>query len=85
MDEILGPDLPPEIIEYHIGPFSFERTISRPSRKSATPEETNQLAAILAHELSHILLAHYLETRASRKLFELFETVFTDCEILPFF
>lgn len=47
--------------------------------ESATFDETSQLAAILSHELSHIILAHYLETRASKKLFELFETVFTDC------
>lgn len=79
LDELLGQEAPPDYFEFSYGRKSYKIPVSRRSRKSATDDETTQLAAILSHELSHILLAHYLETRASRKLFELFETVFTDC------
>ncbi|KLO07901.1 hypothetical protein SCHPADRAFT_627762 [Schizopora paradoxa] len=59
LDAILGPDAPPEDIEHRIGPFVHKKTIARSSRKSATSDKTCQLTAILSHELSHILLAHY--------------------------
>jgi len=78
LDEILGPEPQPEVREYRFGPFVYKKTVPRPPRNSATPEETEQLAVILAHELSHVLLAHSLETLASNNMYELLGTLSTD-------
>ncbi len=78
LDEILGPEPQPEVREYRLGPFVYKKAVPRPPRNSATPEETEQLAVILAHELSHVLLAHSLETLASNNMYELLGTLSTD-------
>ena len=45
------------------GLFSRPRTSSLPP--TPTPEQTSELAILLAHELSHLVLAHHLESLSS--------------------
>ncbi|XP_006459526.1 hypothetical protein AGABI2DRAFT_201869 [Agaricus bisporus var. bisporus H97] len=44
------------------GLFSSNHT---PPHPTPTPEQTTELAVLLAHELSHLILAHHLETYSS--------------------
>lgn len=43
----------------------FSATPRAPSHPTPTPEQTTELAVLLAHELSHLILAHHLETYSS--------------------
>jgi Zn-dependent protease with chaperone function len=41
---------------------------ANPLRRQTTEEQDFQLAAVLAHELGHLLLSHHLETLSSRQV-----------------
>lgn len=43
----------------------FSPALPKPSHPTPTREQTNELAVLLAHELSHLILAHHLETYSS--------------------
>ncbi|KXN84748.1 hypothetical protein AN958_12175 [Leucoagaricus sp. SymC.cos] len=43
----------------------FSPASAVPSHPTPTPEQTTELAVLLAHELSHLILAHHLETYSS--------------------
>ncbi|KDQ19273.1 hypothetical protein BOTBODRAFT_102457, partial [Botryobasidium botryosum FD-172 SS1] len=66
LDEVLATAIP-EAVEAPKAPpsvwslVSGSRTGSAP-RPAPTPEQTTRVAMLLAHELSHLLLAHHLET-----------------------
>lgn len=44
---------------------SLSSPTNTPSHPTPTPEQTTELAVLLAHELSHLILAHHLETYSS--------------------
>jgi Peptidase family M48 len=78
LDEIMAdtpPDpnrptqAPPEEVSWWSFLFGFlPSTPLRPSRVEPTPEQTSQLAVLLAHELSHLLLSHHLESLSSASI-----------------
>ena len=50
----------------------------RPSLETVTTEQTSALATLLAHELSHLVLSHHLETLSSGIFIPLFSGIFID-------
>lgn len=66
---IIAPSTPPQPTTF----FSYLRSlfIPTPSPKmpEPTPEQEAQLAALIAHELAHLLLSHHLETLSSTTVF----------------
>ncbi|EJD39112.1 hypothetical protein AURDEDRAFT_139440 [Auricularia subglabra TFB-10046 SS5] len=72
LDEILknvGPAAPapaPEPKSAWTSMFGFNSAAPiQPPHAVPTPEQTAQLAVLLAHEISHLMLAHHLETLSS--------------------
>ncbi|CUA70912.1 hypothetical protein RSOLAG22IIIB_04402 [Rhizoctonia solani] len=72
LDEVLGSSaLPPEPKpnkSWLGGLFSTTDDAARVVPQP-TPEQTKKLATLLAHELSHLLLSHHLETLSSGTIF----------------
>lgn len=50
-------------LSYLLGGFSL--STPPPSHPVPTPEQTSELAILLAHELAHLVLSHHLETLSS--------------------
>jgi hypothetical protein len=51
------------------GLFAAAPTRTPPAQYHPTPEQTADLAILLAHELSHLVLSHHLETLSSMTIF----------------
>lgn len=62
--------------------FGLSRTPTPPKPGSCldtvTPEQTSALATLLAHELSHLVLSHHLETLSSGIIIPLVSGIFVD-------
>ncbi|KAJ1308079.1 hypothetical protein OPQ81_002144 [Rhizoctonia solani] len=72
LDEVLGSSTPQPKLESNKSWFSglFSTTDNTtPAVPQPTPEQTKKLATLLAHELSHLLLSHHLETLSSGTIF----------------
>ena len=53
----------PSLWSYFFGSFSLSSP--PPSHPIPTPQQTSELAILLAHELAHLVLSHHLETLSS--------------------
>ncbi|CAE6504532.1 unnamed protein product [Rhizoctonia solani] len=72
LDEVLGPLTPqpkPESNKSWLGSLFSTTDTTAPAIPQPTPEQTKKLATLLAHELSHLLLSHHLETLSSGTIF----------------
>ncbi|KDN49875.1 hypothetical protein RSAG8_01940, partial [Rhizoctonia solani AG-8 WAC10335] len=68
LDEVLGTTRPePKSNPSWLG--GLFSTDTPPIPPQPTPEQTKKLATLLAHELSHLLLSHHLETLSSGTIF----------------
>ncbi|CAE6406856.1 unnamed protein product [Rhizoctonia solani] len=72
LDEVLGPSTPqppPKSNQSWLGGLFSTPDTTTPAIPQPTPEQTKKLATLLAHELSHLLLSHHLETLSSGTIF----------------
>ncbi|KAL5634447.1 hypothetical protein ACGC1H_002487 [Rhizoctonia solani] len=72
LDEVLGPSTPqpePKSNKSWLGGLFSTPDNTTPTPPQPTPEQTKKLATLLAHELSHLLLSHHLETLSSGTIF----------------
>lgn len=49
-------------------PITTQSPYISPAEYTPTPEQTNQLAILLAHEMAHLVLSHHLETLSSNSI-----------------
>ena len=55
----------------------YSPIVAAPSKR-----EDEELAAVLAHELSHALLSHTLEAESAGNMYDLLTTILADCKLL---
>lgn len=83
MNEAITSVSPPQPSSSNLIVGLFSSAVSRTGKSRVAfpaPEDADQLAAVLAHELSHILLSHSLEDLSSGSMSDLLTSFFTDCE-----